>query len=297
MSIPYRGGAGSRRSGGIPRLKPGYVPFLSYGFRPFFLGAGAWACAAMVLWIGLMSGAWSIATGYGPVAWHAHEFLFGYVSAVLCGFLLTAIPNWTGQLPIQGGSLLGLFLLWATGRLAMLGAGIIGAPIAAALDCLFLFALAAVILREIVTGRNWRNLKIVALVAAFALANLAFHVEVLVSGAAESALRAALAVVVGLIKLVGGRITPSFTRNWLARQGEGRLPAPLDRFDMLAIGVCAAALVVWVVAPQSPAAGILLLVAAAAQTASSRAGPASALGASRSCSSCTWATPSCRSAR
>jgi len=260
-------GAGNRPRGGIPRLKPGYAPFLSYGFRPFFLGAGVWACAAMVLWIGLMSGGWSIANGYGLIAWHAHEFLFGYVSAVLCGFLLTAIPNWTGQMPIQGGSLLALFLLWATGRLAMLGADFIGASVAAAFDCLFLFVLAAVILREIVTGRNWRNLKVVVLVATFAFANLAFHVEVLVSGAADAALRAALAVIVGLIMLVGGRITPSFTRNWLARQGQGRLPARLDRFDMAAIGVCAAALVVWVVVPQSPAAGILLLAAAAAQAA------------------------------
>ena len=266
-SLLHREGAASRPRGGIPRLKPGYAPFLSYGFRPFFLGAGVWACAAMVLWIGMMSGDWPIANGYGAVAWHAHEFLFGYVSAVLCGFLLTAIPNWTGQLPIQGGSLLALFLLWATGRLAMLGADIIGTPFAAALDSLFLVAVAAVILREIVTGRNWRNLKVVALVTAFAFANLAFHVEVLLSGTAESALRAALAVIVGLIMLVGGRITPSFTRNWLARQGEGRLPAPLDRFDMAAIGVCAVALIVWVVAPQSAAAGILLLAAAAAQAA------------------------------
>jgi len=267
MSIRYREGAETRPRAGIPRLKPGYAPFLSYGFRPFFLGAGAWACAAMVLWTGLMSGGWSIANGFGAVAWHAHEFLFGYVSAVMCGFLLTAIPNWTGQLPIQGGRLLALFVLWLIGRLAMLGVDFIGVPTAAVLDGLFLFTLAAVILREIVTGRNWRNLKIVALVAVFAFANLAFHVEVLLSGAAESAIRAALAVVVGLIMLVGGRITPSFTRNWLSRQGEGRLPAPLDRFDMAAIGVAAAAFIVWIIAPQSWAAGILLLAAAAAQAA------------------------------
>jgi uncharacterized protein involved in response to NO len=94
----------SRPRGGIPRLKPCAIAFLSYGFRPFFFGAGVWACLAMVLWIGMVSGQWSFAGNYGAVAWHAHELLFGYVSAVLCGFLLTAIPNWTGRLTLQGGS-------------------------------------------------------------------------------------------------------------------------------------------------------------------------------------------------
>ena len=88
--------------GGIPRLRPVSIALLSYGFRPFFLGAALWACIAMVLWIGLLSGSWSFAIGYGVVAWHAHEFLFGYIAAVMTGFLLTAIPNWTGRLPLQG---------------------------------------------------------------------------------------------------------------------------------------------------------------------------------------------------
>ena len=88
--------------GGIPRLGPQSIALLSYGFRPFFLGAALWACIAMVLWIGLLSGSCSFAIGYGVVAWHAHEFLFGYIAAVMTGFLLTAIPNWTGRLPLQG---------------------------------------------------------------------------------------------------------------------------------------------------------------------------------------------------
>lgn len=67
--------------GGIPRLRPESIALLSYGFRPFFLGAALWACIAMVLWIGLLSGSWTFATGYGLIAWHAHEFLFGYIAA------------------------------------------------------------------------------------------------------------------------------------------------------------------------------------------------------------------------
>src|ERR1043166_7609921 len=82
--------AGIRPRGGIPRLKPGFIPLLSYGFRPFFLGGAVWACAAMVLWIGVLDGHFTFATRYGALAWHAHELLFGYLSAIVTGFLLTA---------------------------------------------------------------------------------------------------------------------------------------------------------------------------------------------------------------
>src|SRR5690349_17024863 len=116
----------SQKRGGIPRLRPESIPVLSYRFRPFFLGAALWACIAMVLWIGLLSGWWSFATGYGLIAWHAHEFLFGYVAAVMTGFLLTAIPNWTGRFPLQGRPLLALFALWLAGRAAMLATDAIG---------------------------------------------------------------------------------------------------------------------------------------------------------------------------
>src|SRR5271166_332917 len=146
-----------RRSGGIPRLRPETVPIMSYGFRPFFLGAALWAFTAMVLWIGVVSNWWTFAHAYGALAWHVHEFLFGYVSAVLTGFLLTAIPNWTAQLPLQGRPLLALFLLWLAGRVAMLATDQIGIVAAVVIDSTYLLALTAVILREIIAGRNWRN--------------------------------------------------------------------------------------------------------------------------------------------
>jgi uncharacterized protein involved in response to NO len=104
------------KPGGIPRLRPEAISLLSYGFRPFFLSAALWACIAMVLWIGLLSGWWTLGTGYGAIAWHAHEFLFGYIAAVMTGFLLTAIPNWTGRFPLQGRPLLALLVLWLAGR-------------------------------------------------------------------------------------------------------------------------------------------------------------------------------------
>jgi len=253
--------------GGIPRLKPESIPLLSYGFRPFFLGAALWAVVAMALWIALLSGAVSFASDYGPVAWHAHEFLFGYVAAVLTGFLLTAIPNWTGRFPLQGRPLLALFLLWVVGRVAMLLTDQIGIVAAAAVDCIYLPAVAAVALREIVTGENWRNLRVIVLVSLVAAANIVFQIEVLVRGAPDYGLRLGCAAIVGLIMLVGGRITPSFTNNFLVRQKSDKLPAPLGGFDMASLALAALALVSWIAAPDWAGSGMMLVVMAMAQAA------------------------------
>ena len=84
-------------------------PLFSYGFRPFFLGAALWAILSVALWLGSLAGLWALAPGYGALAWHAHEMLFGYGSAVVAGFLLIAVPNWTGRLPVAGWRLMLLF--------------------------------------------------------------------------------------------------------------------------------------------------------------------------------------------
>jgi uncharacterized protein involved in response to NO len=240
--------------------------FLSIGFRPFFLGGAAWAAAAMVIWIGMLAGWWLVAGDYGAVAWHAHEFLFGYVAAVMTGFLLTVVPNWTGRLPVRGRPLLALFLLWLAGRAALLFSDTIGVIPAAVVDSLFLLVLAAVALREVFAGRNWRNLKVVAILGLFAATNILFHAEVIATGVADQAARAASALVLILIMLIGGRIIPSFTRNWLVKQGVTRLPVPFGRFDAISIVVAAAALVSWVAAPGAVATGVALLVAGVVQT-------------------------------
>ena len=204
MSSTSHSALNQRPRGGIPRLRPGSIALLSYGFRLFFLAAALWAVAAMVLWIGLLSGQWAFAKSYGAVAWHAHEFLFGYVSAVLTGFLLTAIPNWTGRLPLQGRALLALFSLWMVGRAAMLASDRVGMA-AIIIDCAYLPALLAVILREIMAGANRRNLKVAMLVAVVALANVVFQIEVAVSGAPDYGLRLGCAAIVGLIVAAGIR--------------------------------------------------------------------------------------------
>lgn len=236
---------------------------LSQGFRPFFLLAGIWAPLSMGLFIAMFQGYIALPTAFGAVAWHYHELLFGYVAAVLAGFALTAIPNWTGRLPLQGSPLLGLVLLWLAGRVAVAVSALIGAWATAAIDLLFLAALATVILREIVAGQNWRNLPVVAAVILFFFCNVLVHYETI--GLVDSGGRAqklSITVVIVLITLIGGRIIPSFSRNWLAQRGAARLPRPFARYDRFTIAVTLVALAWWAVAPPGPVTGGLAALAA-----------------------------------
>ena len=127
---------------------------LAYGFRPFFLAAGIWAILAMGLWIAALATGFDIGGSYGGPAWHAHEMLFGYSSAALAGFLLTAIPNWTGRLPVSGGPLALLFVVWLAGRLVLVAPDLLGLPLSILIDSAFLVLLFGICLREIVAGKN-----------------------------------------------------------------------------------------------------------------------------------------------
>ena len=147
--------------------------------------------------------------------------IFGYGGAVVAGFLLTAIPNWTGRLPVAGTPLAALAALWGVGRIAVFASAPIGRTAAAVVDAGFLVVFAALVGREVVAGKNWRNLKVAGLVLALALVDVTFHVEDAREGVADFSIRAGLALVVMLILLIGGRVTPSFTGNWIARMGAG----------------------------------------------------------------------------
>ena len=253
----------------IPRYAPTSAPLLlTQGFRPFFLAAGLWAALALAMWLGMLTGALELPSLFAPVDWHVHEMLFGFVAAVVAGFLLTAIPNWTGRMPLQGAPLLGLVLLWLVGRIAVATSAWLGGPAAAAADLAFLAALLAVVLREIAAGRNWRNLPMAAAVLALLAGNALSHAEALGWLADDGhGRRLGLAVIVMLISLVGGRIIPSFTRNWLAKRGPGPLPASFGLPDGLALGATGLALALWVALPESRLTAAALLVAALAQAA------------------------------
>lgn len=241
------------------------LALFTFGFRPFFLGATVWAALAMVIWIAMLAGRFSPPTTFDPLSWHAHEFLFGYVGAVISGFLFTAVPNWTGRSPTVGWPLAGIFALWLAGRIAVAFSLYWPWPVTASIDLALPVVLSAVMTREIVAGRNWRNLIVVGLLAGFAVGDGLFHLEAAQGGLAARGhgLRLGLGAAIMMIGVIGGRIIPSFTRNWLNRRGAGRLPAaPMQSFDKAALVTLLASLLIWIVAPYGTVTSLALAVSA-----------------------------------
>lgn len=234
----------------------------SYGFRPFFAAASVFGLVVVPLWLLIWRGTLDYQGQFPAVDWHIHEMIFGYGSAVLAGFLFTAVPNWTGRMPVRGWPLAVLFAVWVLGRL-VLWTGYLSAVQVLLADSSFLLLVAAMIAREVIAGQNWRNLKVLVPVLLLAGANILFHLEVMQGGSSDYGRRLGIALLVFLIMLIGGRIIPSFTRNWLAKE-RGRdvaMPTPFARFDALSLALGAAALLGWTFTPEALMSGLLLLLA------------------------------------
>src|SRR5579885_3380075 len=239
----------------IPRYRQYEGPAVfSAGFRPFFLLGAAWAAIAVPLWLLAFAGQSDLPTQLAPAAWHVHEMVFGYGAAIVAGFLLTAIPNWTGRLPLQGRPLAALVLLWMAGLAAAL------------VDLAFPLIFLAVVAREIIAGRNWRNLPMLGALALLLLGNLLVHIEALgLAKTAAAGNRLGVATLLMLISFVGGRVVPSFTRNWLARlRPETAAPATFGMVDRIALSLTGLALALWVILPDGTAASSAELAAALA---------------------------------
>ena len=239
--------------------------FLSLGFRPFFLLGGLWAIVAVILSVPTILGLFGLPVLWDPVSWHLHEMLFGYVAAAMAGFLLTAVPNWTGRRPCAGWPLLLIVGLWLAGRILGLVSAVLGALAWAVLDSAFLFVLWGVVTREVLAAGNHRNLPVCLALGLFWLTNLSFHAEQ--AGLVDwqgASVRGALSVVLMLLVLIGGRITPNFTRNWLNSKKSKVLPAEFGPVDKFALAVTLAAFIFWIVSPSTVLVGALALVAAAA---------------------------------
>ena len=211
---------------------------------------------------------WSGAVRYpglfDPVAWHIHEMLFGFVAAALGGFLLTAIPNWTGRQPLRGRLLGVLASVWLAGRIAVWAGTVLGPGATAAIDLTFTGALLLFAANEIVAARNWRNLPVVIGVSALFSANLLFHLSAAgLADTEEIAVRLAVGAMAFLLTLVGGRIVPSFTRNWFAQHSGPDIAAPMKAFDLAALAVTALALLAWVAGGSASHTGIALTAAGA----------------------------------
>lgn len=257
-------------------MRPGHVPIPRYrtyagaalfarSYRPFFLAAAVWAALALAVWLDMLQGVIELPTLFDPVSWHVHEMLYGFVGAAVAGYLLTSTPNWTGRMPLQGLPLAGLAALWVLGRAGVASSALIGGGVAAAADLSLWLVLLAALLREIVHGRSWRNLPPVAALAVLSAGNAAFHAGMLGwIDDAELGWRIGVGVIVLLIGLIGGRVVPSFTRNWLAKRKDVRFPVAHKRLDAAVHGLTLTALALWAAALYPAAAGVTLLLASLA---------------------------------
>ena len=186
------------------------------GFRPFFLLAALYAVAMVPLWLLIVGGTVAPRTYLDPVSWHAHEMLFGFVAAVLAGFLLTAVGNWTKRETAVGLPLVLLTLLWLAGRAAMLLGSGWPRGLVAAVDLAFLPALAFALGRPLLAAKERRNLVMLAIVGALFLTNVAVHLDalgVLPPASARSAVRVGLDLITLVMLIIAGRVFPMFTRN------------------------------------------------------------------------------------
>ena len=236
--------------------------FFSYGFRPFFLGAALFAGVAIPVWILILAGTGNPVLLSAARDWHVHEMLFGFLPAVIAGFLLTAVPNWTDRPAIQGRELMILFILWLAGRAAM-ASSLLVPLFAAVVDAAFLVVLVGLLWRELAAGHSWNHAPVGVAISLYAAANVTFHVLALKGAETDLALRLALALDLFLLTFIGGRLTPNFTREFLAGHGKKERPAPFSRFDALSIALVLMGALAWTMLPAAPATGWIFLAAGA----------------------------------
>lgn len=232
----------------------------SKGFRPFFLLAALFALAIVPIWLLILHGAVRATPYLDAVSWHAHEMIFGFVVAVVAGFLLTAVGNWTQRETAVGTPLLALAALWLVGRLAMGLSAVLPASLVALADLAFLPALIVVLGRPLVDAKNRRNFVILGILLLFFLANVSMHLEALGVLGAGSARRASLVsvdLVLLLITIIVGRVLPMFTRNATGVTSIRSVPL----LDALAIGAMVGVTLLDVVAPASQVGALLSGVA------------------------------------
>ncbi len=248
----------------LPRRRTPLALF-AYGFRPFFLLAGLSAPALLVAWLLVLNGILPSDGAVAPVSWHAHELLFGFTAAAIAGFMLTAIPNWTGAAPVTGAPLAALAALWLAGRIASLPPLATG-WVAGAIDLAFFPALGAAVAIPLLRAGKWRNTAFLVLLALLTAGNLLFRLDwlgVATDGAARG-IALTTGVVLLMVAVIGGRIIPAFTRNALRARGDGTEVGGPCILDALALATTAAMVVADLTLPSGPLAGALALAATVA---------------------------------
>jgi len=254
-----------------PRLRR--FALFEAGFRVFFLLAPLYAACALAEWILVYLGVIAAPGPTSPTLWHAHEMLFGFATAGVAGFFLTAVPNWTGAPYVRGLSLMALAGIWLLGRIAMHAGGAVPPVVSAAIDLAFLPLLAALVAPPLLRNGIGRNAFLLVVLLALWGADVAMQAELAgtslgidaASGARGA--RVAIDILALLITVIGGRIVPAFTTTNLKLRGERRLPTSSAVLDRLAIGSMALLLITETVLGSGAVTGGIALVAALAQAA------------------------------
>lgn len=238
------------------------ISLLALGFRPFYLVAAIFAVVAVPHWVSSFLGVAQTGNYLHGLAWHSHEMIFGFAPAIIAGFLLTAVRNWTGQPTPTGMPLAALVLLWIIARVLMQTGPVDAAAIT---DVLFLPALGIAVAIPIWRSRNKRNYKVLAVLAVLTFANVAYHLAslgLIPSGYARVSMTAALDVIAILIAIVGGRVIPAFIGNAIKDSN----PRSIRGVEVVSVGALIVILIIGVAAPWMPVTDIawfLLLVIAA----------------------------------
>lgn len=191
-------------------------PILRLGFRPFFLAAGVFSILAMAIWMANYVFSVEFAfSGMSPGLWHAHEMMFGYVMAVVAGFLLTAIKNWTGEEVLRGKALAFLFLLWLLARLLPLSGFMLPVELIAVVDVAFLFFLTVACLRPVLKVKQYKQIGIISKIFLLMLCNVVFYLGLIgvVAEGVQWGLYSALYIIISLVLMMMRRVMPMFIQN------------------------------------------------------------------------------------
>lgn len=236
----------------------GFILF-ERAFRPFFPGAALFAAIAIPLWIFTLETDLETLSGFSARDYHVHEMIFGYLGAVLAGFLFTAMPNWTGRPALAGTRLALVSALWLTGRLAVYTSA--SWPTAAAvIDASFLLTVSSLAWKDVIAGGSIRNMPVCLLVSLLAIANIAYDFSLLQSADTGWAERSALAIIATLISFIGGRVVPNFSGNWMKKNNISPLPSPFSTFDKAVLATTVVTLTSWILTPETSITGSLFSV-------------------------------------
>lgn len=241
-------------------------PLFGYGFRPFFLAAGVAAFLLIPWWVAYVTWGVPLGTRWPPASWHGHEMLFGFIVAAIAGFLLTAVPSWTGARGFAGWPLALLAALWLLGRLCVAFSAVLPAPAVAAIDLAFLPALAAFVLPPLLRAQN-RNTPLLLVLLALWATDVAFYRGIVRGDAAlaHHALLVGIDIVLLLVTVIGGRIVPAFTGAALKQQGRAVSLYAWRAMTPLAVGIMLAVVVGDIFVPEGSVAGVIALAGALIQ--------------------------------